>query len=488
MRILVQLPNPSYLRMYGSTVRLLGERGHSVLLSYDKPDKLRSAADVSAEQTPGVELVSTMPWTEGPWKPLARHVRLGADYVRYLHPDFANAPYLRRRMDKFLPHRLERLKDVDGLSARRTRMALRCLLAVERAIPPDPAVMDHLRRLGPDCVLVSPFIARGESGVRQTETVKASRAMDIPVAVGISSWDHLTSKGILRLEPDVVLLWNDAQAQEAVRLHGLERERVVVTGAQLFDQWFARRPQLSREAFAEAVGLDPQRPFVVYVGSSRNIAEPEAEHAFIRRWIAGLRAHPSPVLNELGVLVRPHPGNLSVLAGADLSDLGNAVVAPRSRPKIPMDEGDEALYHHSLAFGEAVVGINTSAMIEAAAVGRSVFTIQAPDFAGTQDGTLHFRHLVQEGRRCVRAASGLDEHFGQLAAALDDPGPVREEVARFVGFFVRPHGLDRPATPIVADALERLSRSPSRSWATSWRQTAVRPALHLLDRRLAAIA
>jgi hypothetical protein len=38
--------------------------------------------------------------------------------------------------------------------------------------------------------------------------------------------------------------------------------------------------------------------------------------------------------------------------------------------------------------------------------------------------------------------------------ALDDPAAAAAGAEAFLLAFVRPHGLDRPATPIVADAIE----------------------------------
>ncbi len=58
--------------------------------------------------------------------------------------------------------------------------------------------------------------------------------------------------------PDRVLVWNPMQRQEAVELHGLPADRVVVTGAQCYDQWFGRQPSRSREDFCARVGLDPE--------------------------------------------------------------------------------------------------------------------------------------------------------------------------------------------------------------------------------------
>ena len=46
---------------------------------------------------------------------------------------------------------------------------------------------------------------------------------------------------------------------EAVEMHGVPAERVLVTGAQCYDQWWERRPSRSREAFCRRVGLGPDR-------------------------------------------------------------------------------------------------------------------------------------------------------------------------------------------------------------------------------------
>ncbi|MGH9721681.1 MAG: hypothetical protein ACRD8O_15855, partial [Bryobacteraceae bacterium] len=43
---------------------------------------------------------------------------------------------------------------------------------------------------------------------------------------------------------------------------------------------------------------------------------------------------------------------------------------------------------------------------------------------------------------------------------LRDPEGARTETERFIAGFIRPYGVDRPATPIFADTIERLAASP----------------------------
>ena len=53
-------------------------------------------------------------------------------------------------------------------------------------------------------------------------------------------------------------------------------------------------------------------------------------------------------------------------------------------------------------YSAAVVGLNTSAFIEAAVVGKPVLTITLPEISTfNQEGTLHFRYLADRWRRAA---------------------------------------------------------------------------------------
>jgi hypothetical protein len=112
-------------------------------------------------------------------------------------------------------------------------------------------------------------------------------------------------------------------------------------------------------------------------------------------------------------------------------------------------------YYDSLYYSGAVVGINTTAMIEAGIVGRVSHTIRDPQFAETQDGTLHFAYLVRDG--FVKSAADFKGHVRQLGETLRSPSDARSHVDRFIASFVRPQGLDRPSTPVLVDAIEELN-------------------------------
>jgi hypothetical protein len=327
------------------------------------------------------------------------------------------------------------------------------LASLEQAIPTVPALDRMLGELAPDAIVVSPLV---DAASAQVDLVKSAHSLGIPVAAGIASWDNLTNKGLLRVHPDLVLVWNEIQKHEAVSLHGVAPERVAVTGAQLFDRWFGRAPSRDGDTFRRHIGLAGEAPYVLFTGSSGFISEGRAEVAFVRRWVAALRTCGDARVESLPIVIRPHPYNARAWTDVDMSEFADVVVWPRGAYN-PVAEDSRNDFFDSLYHSAAVVGINTSAMIEAAIVGRPVLSIQTDDFASTQEGTLHFHYLLPENGGFLRVARSLDEHVRQLAHVVANADAVRAETDRFVDRFVRPLGRERDATPIVADTLEALA-------------------------------
>ena len=79
-------------------------------------------------------------------------------------------------------------------------------------------------------------------------------------------------------------------------------------------------------------------------------------------------------------------------------------------------------YFDSLHHSAAVVGLNTSAFIEAGIARRPVLAILPQEFSASQEGTLHFRYLIEGG--LLTTSRSLEEHAAQLATMLAGP-PAR---------------------------------------------------------------
>ena len=456
MKILLALASPEYLRFYDETVLELARRGHEVVVAVSvvregKPVRLEAVAGVH----PKVAIGGLIPVRADLWLPLVRAIRGTMDFLRYLHPSLAQASALRARVKRqALPWPLARLDRTEALeSATVTRWMAR-LARLERAVPVARETMSFLREHRPDLLLVSPLV---EVASDQVDLVRSAQAVGIPVGTLVASLDNLTNKGDLRVATDRVFVWNEAQKREAVELHRVDADAVVVSGAPVCDRWFGRRPSLDRLQFCRLVGLPTDATFVLFTGSSIFVARAEVEIPFIRRWIEAMRSSADPVVRSLGVLVRPHPYNGRAWPTDALADLENVAVWPTGGYD-PVDEQNRAGFFDSMYHASAVVGVNTSAMVESAVVGRPVLSILAPEFVRSQGGTLHFHHLLPENGGFLRVASSLDEHLSQLSGLVANPAKARAELARFVRTFVRPRGVEHPATPILVDAIEALGR------------------------------
>ena len=274
----------------------------------------------------------------------------------------------------------------------------------------------------------------------QFEWVRAARSLGIPTCLLVASWDNLTNKGRVQLVPDRVILWNDFQKREAVEMHDIPAERIVVTGAQLYDEWFARRPTRDYETFCRAFGFDPSKPMILYCGSSIFIARDEVE--FVAEWLAKIRGAEKPALREANILVRPHPMHQAPFDEFDVSAYKNVTVHPRTGG-MPVVEGAKADFYDSLFHASAVVGINTSALIEAAILGKRSFTVADPRYQRTQEGTYHFQYLTKGG--ILEKASDFPTHCKQLADELGQSQEKRRDLTRFIQGFVRPADSTSPS-------------------------------------------
>jgi len=145
----------------------------------------------------------------------------------------------------------------------------------------------------------------------------------------------------------------------------------------------------------------------------------------------------------------------------------------------PMDAESRADYFDSMYHAGAVIGLNTSALVESAIVDRPVFTLLLPEFRENQEGTFHFRYLLTVGDGFLNVSRSLDEHVSQLASMLAG-GAVRPN-RPFVEQFIRPRGTTVASTPVFVEAVEAMvaGARPLPQPAPAW-VLALRPLVYAL--------
>jgi hypothetical protein len=455
MRVLIVARHFAALRNYESVIRGLAASGHDVELAALQDDGLGGHGMVQRWQS---ELPSLrLSWAPGrpasDSEAVTQKVRFALDWVRYLAPAYRDAPRLVSRARERTPRIMLWLTSLPGMRAAAVRRQFTAALrGLERALPRVPAVDAFLAERQPDVVMLTPLIGLGSP---ELDYLRSAQALGLRTLFAVWSWDNLSSKALIRWVPDRIVVWNETQRSEAVDLHAVPADRVVITGAQCFDQWFDRRPTRDRAEFCAHVGL-PDAPFVLYVCSALFRGSP-VEAMFVRRWLSGLRQSADPRLRDTPVLIRPHPSRLKEWNDVSLDDLGPVALWGRN----PIDADSRADYFDSLSHAVAVVGLNTSAFLEAAIAGRPVLAILLEEFRDNQEGTLHFPYLLNVGGGLLHTSRSLEAHGRQLSETLADPVRHAERSARFVEAFLRPFGRAQAATPRMIAAIEDLAASPA---------------------------
>tara|TARA_B100001123_G_scaffold295929_1_gene330036 strand:- start:6097 stop:8724 length:2628 start_codon:yes stop_codon:yes gene_type:complete len=453
MKILFLTRHYGYLRNYESTISRFLALGHTVHIAADREEMLggREMVERWAHEHTGL----TMGWTPDReadhWLWIATRLRLAQDFLRYQDPNYDSAPQLRLRAEERIPTTVLALLNLLGYRTKPIRLAMEFVLnLLERAAPLSKALCEYFSEQKPDVVLITPLV---ELGSPQLDHLRAARKLGLRTALCVGSWDHLSSKSRIRDCPDRIFVWNETQKRELLDWHGVPVDRVVVTGAQCFDQWFDREPSQSREAFCESLCFRSEQPIVTWVCSSLfRGSPPEAD--LVEEWIRQLRASGKGVLSEANILIRPHPQRQEEWRRVEIGDYDHVAI----RGGYPNDEGAKDAYFDALYHSGAVVGLNTSSLIEAGIVGRPVLSIVTPAYASNQQGTVHWSYLLDVGGGLVRAAQNLSAHCAQLQETLSGRTIDNEP---FIKMFVRPYGLKVAGTPLLVEAVEALGKSAS---------------------------
>jgi hypothetical protein len=461
--------SPAYVRNFESVLRTLAARGHRVTVLLEERKE--------GGDEPALALLcrlcgecDSLRHELRPSPPLGFRGRLRLvlealqDYLRYFDPPYTDANRLRARALAFLPAAVER-----GLArAFRAWPRARHVLASgarrsSSALGADRRIRRELERRRPNALIVTPMV---HFRSRQREWVRAAAELGIGSMFCVHSWDNLTNRGLMHAHPDRVTLWNEVQRGQAIALHGASADSVRVTGAWPYDHWFNWTASRSRAQFCRQLGLPDGRAILLYTCSSRFIAG--RERSAVMRCIRALRSSGDRRLATASLIIRPHPLNGEEWGEPSLANLPGVAVFPPGGAD-PVDDESRADYFDSIVHADAVVGINTSALIESAILDRPAFAFPGPEFHFSQKELPHFRHLAEAGGM-LHVSASMVEHLAQLGRTLADGSADSGPRRLFVERFIRPLGSTPSPTDRVVATFEELvseRRGPEPSNARS---------------------
>jgi hypothetical protein len=451
MKILFVLRAAGHFPYHRTTIDHLLARGHELTLAFEGrsgvPDD-NGFEEWLAEHRDRVNVCAAIR-RGGIWRRVlfaAREVRSYASYCRR-GPE---AAFYRERWRRYMPAWVAWLAKQHPTAERvfRSRLTHALLTAVERVSPPSLRIVAVLRRDRPDCVVASPANMLVDEEI---EYIKAARAAGIPSVVPVMSWDNLTTKGVFHVQPDYVLAWHRGHRDEARDIHGVPGDRIVVTGSPFFDKWFDPEPSVGpRATTCGRIGADAAHPYLLYLGSSANIARDESW--LVLALVRALRAHPDASLRTLQVVFKPHPGGSprNIRALPRLDDAGVLVWGrERGRPDTvdAIHQFREVLHHASV-----VVGVNTTGMLDAVLCNRPCLALKVRRYHRTQADTTHFQRM-QESKALLTAGS-ISRTIDLIRKILEGHDQTALARQRFAATYARPRGLGAQAGEAAAIAIE----------------------------------
>jgi len=329
----------------------------------------------------------------------------------------------------------------------------KALRSIEQRIPVDSAIRAQVQQHAPDLMIVMPLI---NPNSRENEYLRAAQKLGIPVLYSMVSWDNISTKGTFHGQPDYSVVWNEPLALELNQLHGFPRERTFITGAPRFDHLLTPLDGrlLPRAEFSRQAGLDENKEYVVYVGSTFLITSDHKKNNDESVLVAAMAdaLAKDPRTQDVNILFRPHPTNSTFLEKLRARNLLNVVIFPASS-ELPDTEEKRRRFHNSIFHSIAVAGVNTTAFLEAAALDRPCITIETQNSSETQM-LPHFHHLADAG--ILESASSADELVDVIGRIKFGVDARRDQRREFVRNFLRPCGI--PAVQAYVELVEDLGR------------------------------
>lgn len=433
MKILFVIRSPQIFHYYESIYNALLKRGHNVEILFDK-----DWGDNEYKK----DFKFTFEWTKSSKKSFRRRLLLFFREVlswrRYLLTKTQSSFYADRWLKYVSPKFRFLVKIFPPVKIFiKTKFVGSLLKNFEKNTKPDIEILKDIQSRTPDIVVVSPVNFRQSSA--DLEYLKAGKFLGIPTALPVISWDNLTTKGIFHSIPAILLVWNESQAKEAQEQQGVSKENIKITGAPFFDKWF--------------FGLAPNTPppdkkFILYLGSSSNIAPDE-------RWLIKevrniLDSSEDERIKKTQIIFRPHPANFKIYQ--DFNVFG-VLINPKEG-EMPKTKAALQDFYNIFYYSSAVVSINTSGMVDAILVGKPVISLERDEFKKTQILAQHYVHMRQSGALYVTKTS--EEFIKVFTQLLSGNDPKKIEREKFITTFIRPCGLDKSAGEVVALEIENL--------------------------------
>lgn len=304
-----------------------------------------------------------------------------------------------------------------------------------RLVAIDPDVAELLDRYKPDLVLAPDIVFPLDRIF-----LRAARRKGYFVVGLTRSWDNLTSKGVIQILPDKLILHTSRMKHQAVELVGMPADDIYVSGPPDYDKYF-KPLSIKKEDFCRSLGIDPSRRLILF--SSFYDEFNGSAVIMINTLLRAIKDGRLP--NDIHVVVRYRPSTPEILDNQIDSSDHITITKPcsyffrvKNRAQAPTKDWefspeDVDLLVHSISFSSVVISTYSTITIDAAAAGRPVIGVRfdadpttAPQHSVVRiaDAHDHYRELEQAG--AVRLVYSNNDLIDAVNFYLEHPEADRE--------------------------------------------------------------
>jgi len=140
----------------------------------------------------------------------------------------------------------------------RSKMALFVLRFFDYVFGDRKSIRDLFMKYKPDIIFSTDI--QNEIDIRILQFAKKEK---IKTAGMVRSWDNLTSKGVIRFCPDILITHNEVVKKEAVYYSRIDPGRIKVIGIPHYDKYLLGHAE-SRESFFKKFGFDINKKLILF--------------------------------------------------------------------------------------------------------------------------------------------------------------------------------------------------------------------------------
>jgi hypothetical protein len=300
-------------------------------------------------------------------------------------------------------------------------------------ILPDDYARDLFEKYKPDL-----FFSPNMFSAEDCRLLRQAKKLGIKTLTMAKSWDVPTTRGFTRVKADRILVFNEINKGEIIKIGDYKPEQVIVVGFPQFDIYYHKEIYAKRDDFYAKVGADPKKILVLFAvpGDFKNPYSNEiiegldaaiSEGKFVKPIQILARFHPkyqsaAEKLDHLKHIIKDRPGTYFSKA------MERALDAPSSAT-FQWTFTDNDIIHLANSIHHTALTINTESTmtLDAAAHDKPVVLI---GFDGNQK--LDYWHSIIRNydrehlsavldTNGVRLAKSLDEMIKEVNAYLKDP-------------------------------------------------------------------